>query len=59
MIESFMFCVGTQSTLLEKRPLDRSKIGLKKWFMDTVHLWAESPQGVWSIIFYDRVSHFY
>ncbi|KAK7602711.1 hypothetical protein V9T40_006685 [Parthenolecanium corni] len=45
---------GTQSTLLEKRPLDRSKIGLKKWFMDTVHLWAESPQGVWSIIFYDR-----
>ncbi|KAK7602716.1 hypothetical protein V9T40_006690 [Parthenolecanium corni] len=48
----------TKTTLMESRRLDRSKYGLHQWVMDTVHLWGESPQGEWSIIFYDTDSEY-
>lgn len=49
---------GTQTLLMDVRWFDKSKLGLRLWVVDTVHLWGESPEGLWSIVFYDTVSYF-
>lgn len=43
---------------MDVRWFDKSKFGLNQWVVDTVHLWGESPEGLWSIVFYDTVSYF-
>jgi subtilisin-like proprotein convertase family protein len=41
--------MGTNSTLLDKRMLDRSAESYNKWPFTTVHMWGERAQGVWTL----------
>ncbi|KAM8869955.1 neuroendocrine convertase 1-like isoform 2-T2 [Spinachia spinachia] len=40
---------GTVSLLLDTRPNDASKAGLKNWALMTVHCWGEQPRGLWTL----------
>ncbi|XP_046677942.1 neuroendocrine convertase 1-like isoform X1 [Homalodisca vitripennis] len=40
---------GTKSTLLQTRPKDSNKDGLKEWTIKTLHNWGENPKGKWEI----------
>jgi len=40
---------GTRSVLIDKRPKDYSRLGFNDWPFLTVHMWEESPVGVWTL----------
>ncbi|KAK0424619.1 hypothetical protein QR680_008753 [Steinernema hermaphroditum] len=41
---------GTNSTLLPKRPLDKSREGLNDWEFTSVHYWGEKVRGSWKLV---------
>lgn len=43
------FFIGTKTTLMESRPLDKTRKRLKNWEVTSVHYWGESPGGMWII----------
>ena len=43
---------GTLSQLLSSRRKDDDKLGLTGWDFMTVHLWGESPEGEWKLVFH-------
>lgn len=47
---------GTVSCLLSRRPLDVSRNGFDKWPLMSVHFWAESSVGKWTLIVRDKDS---
>ncbi|XP_020556399.1 proprotein convertase subtilisin/kexin type 6 isoform X4 [Oryzias latipes] len=40
---------GTRSQLLARRLLDSSSEGFRNWEFMTVHFWAETPNGTWTL----------
>lgn len=40
---------GTNSTLLRRRTKDRSRWGLNRWTLMSVHFWGENPIGKWKL----------
>ncbi|VVD02084.1 unnamed protein product, partial [Leptidea sinapis] len=40
---------GTRATLLAPRPHDSSRAGFNSWPFMSVHMWGESPLGVWQL----------
>lgn len=40
---------NTISTILSNRPEDSSSDGFVNWSFTTVHMWGESPDGLWKI----------
>lgn len=43
---------GTSSQLLSTRHNDKDTFGLTDWDFMTVHLWSESPEGKWKLLFH-------
>ncbi|XP_023217479.1 neuroendocrine convertase 1-like [Centruroides sculpturatus] len=46
---------GTETILLTRRPKDKAIEGFKNWKFLTVHLWGESPTGLWKLVIRDMV----
>ncbi|XP_050679283.1 furin-like protease 1, isoforms 1/1-X/2 isoform X3 [Leptidea sinapis] len=40
---------GTRATLLAPRPHDSSRAGFNSWPFMSVHMWGESPLGIWQL----------
>lgn len=47
---------GTVSTMLSRRPNDKSPQGFVKWPLMSVHFWAEKSMGQWTMIVRDKES---
>ncbi|GBP27088.1 hypothetical protein EVAR_16757_1 [Eumeta japonica] len=45
---------GTRVTLLAPRPHDSSRAGFSSWPFMSVHMWGESPLGVWQLEVYNE-----
>ncbi|CAK8682639.1 unnamed protein product [Clavelina lepadiformis] len=48
---------GTVSNILDRRVLDRSKLGFTEWDFMTTHHWGENPMGVWHLEIRDYPRH--
>ena len=42
--------MGTESTLLSRRPVDESSQGFDNWAFMSTHCWGESPIGKWKLL---------
>lgn len=45
---------GTQTVLLNSRNNDYSGSGFKKWTFTSMHMWGESPVGLWKLVVFDK-----
>lgn len=45
---------GTVSTLLTRRPFDKSRAGFDRWPLMSLHFWGESSIGKWTVIVRDK-----
>ena len=41
--------MGTESTLVSRRPIDESSQGFDNWVFMSTHCWGESPIGKWKL----------